>query len=99
MKKDLFQMLFFMMFFLGMIFIFISINDFSLGFFAGLFSVVIYGFIEPPTDSAFFMYLIHPTLDAIPASKGGVTNLWPFVSAILGSIIITVAGSKALPDS
>ena len=45
------------------------------------------------------MYLIHPTLDALPASEGGVTNLWPFVSAILGSIIITVAGSKALPDS
>ena len=41
MKKDLFQMLFFMMFFLGMIFIFISINDFSLGFFAGLFSVIL----------------------------------------------------------
>ena len=70
-----------------------------LGCFAGLFSVVIYGLIEPPTDSAFFMYLIHPTLDALPASEGGVTNLWPFVSAILGSIIITVAGSKALPDS
>ena len=70
-----------------------------LGCFAGLFSVAIYGLIEPPTDSAFFMYLINPTLGATPASAGGLTNLWPFVAAILGSTMVTVAGSKVLPDS
>jgi hypothetical protein len=58
--------------------------------------------IEPPTDyegvSQYFRYLIHPTGESIPASEGGLTNLWPFVSAIIGSATVTVAGSYALPD-
>jgi len=65
---------------------------------AGLASVALYGLVEPPADSAFFMYLIHPTGAAIPAAEGGLTNLWPFVAAILGSSTVTVAGSYALPD-
>ena len=69
-----------------------------LGCLAGLVSVAIYGLIETPADSAFFMYLIHPTGGAIPASEGGVTNLWPFVAAILGSSMVTVVGSYALPN-
>ena len=69
-----------------------------LGCLAGLASVAVYGMIEPPTDSQFYMYLIHPTGGAIPASDGGLTNLWPFVSAIIGSATVTVAGSYALPD-
>jgi len=73
-----------------------------LGCIAGLASVVLYGMIEPPTDyegvSQYFRYLIHPTGESIPASEGGLTNLWPFVSAIIGSATVTVAGSYALPD-
>ena len=69
-----------------------------LGCLAGLASVAVYGMIEPPADSQFYMYLIHPTGGAIPASDGGLTNLWPFVSAIIGSATVTVAGSYALPD-
>ena len=69
-----------------------------LGCLAGLASVALYGLVEPPADSAFFMYLIHPTGGAIPAAEGGLTNLWPFVAAILGSSTVTVAGSYALPD-
>ena len=44
------------------------------------------------------MYLIHPTNNAIPALEGGMTNLWVFLSAILGSTIVTIIGSYALPD-
>ena len=44
------------------------------------------------------MYLLHPTIGAVPAREGGLTNLWPFVSAILGSALVTVVGSYALPD-
>ena len=73
-----------------------------IGCLAGLTSVVIYGFLEPPADyegfSQYFRYLIHPTEGSVPASAGGLTNLWPFVSAILGSTVVTVAGSYALPD-
>ncbi len=69
-----------------------------LGCLAGLASVAVYGMFEPPVDSQFYMYLIHPTGGAIPASDGGLTNLWPFVSAIIGSATVTVAGSYALPD-
>jgi len=73
-----------------------------MGCLAGLASVVVYGFFDPPADyegfSQYFRYLIHPTVGSIPASEGGLTNLWPFVSAILGSMVITVSGSYALPD-
>ena len=69
-----------------------------LGCLAGLASVAIYGLVEPPVDSEFYMYLIHPTIGATPALEGGLTNLWPFVYAIVGSILVTVLGSKALPD-
>jgi Na+/proline symporter len=69
-----------------------------LGCFAGILSIFVYGIIEPPTNSEFYMYLFHPTIEAIPASQGGMTNLWPFLSAILGSALVTVMGSYVLPD-
>jgi Na+/proline symporter len=73
-----------------------------LGAFAGIISVIIYGMIDPPSGyegfQQYFMYLIHPTNDAIPTSLGGMTNLWVFLSAILGSTIVTIIGSYALPD-
>ena len=68
------------------------------GCFAGIISVFVYGLIEPPTDSEFFMYLLHPTIGALPAADGGLTNLWVFVSALVGSGLVTVLGSYALPD-
>ena len=68
------------------------------GCFAGIISVFVYGLIEPPTDSEFFMYLLHPTIGALPAADGGLTNLWVFVSALVGSGTVTVLGSYALPD-
>ena len=69
-----------------------------LGCLAGIASVFAYGLIDPPADSDFYMYLLHPTTGAVPAREGGLTNLWPFVSAILGSALVTVVGSYALPD-
>ena len=69
-----------------------------LGCLAGFASVALYGLIDPPTDSAFFMYILHPTEGAIPAREGGLTNLWAFLSAIVGSTVATVLGSYALPD-
>jgi len=69
-----------------------------LGCFAGMLSVFVYGIISSPIDSEFYMYLFHPTIGAIPASQGGMPNLWPFVLAILGSALVTVLGSNALPD-
>ena len=73
-----------------------------LGAFAGIISVVIYGIIDTPSGydgiQQYFMYLIHPTTDAIPTSLGGMTNLWVFVSAIMGSVIVTITGSFLLPD-
>ena len=69
-----------------------------LGCLAGFASVALYGLVEPPADSAFFMYILHPTGGAIPASEGGLTNLWAFLSAIVGSTAATVLGSYALPD-
>ncbi len=69
-----------------------------LGCLAGFASVVLYGLIDPPADSAFYMYILHPTGGAVPASEGGLTNLWAFVSAIIGSTVVTVVGSYALPD-
>ena len=69
-----------------------------LGCLAGFASVALYGLIDPPTDSAFFMYILHPTDGAIPAREGGLTNLWAFLSAIVGSTVATVLGSYALPD-
>jgi len=69
-----------------------------LGCLAGFASVALYGLIDPPTDSAFFMYILHPTEGAIPAREGGLTNLWAFLSAIVGSTAATVLGSYALPD-
>ena len=73
-----------------------------LGSIFGIISIIIYGFIEPPADYVGelknFRYLLHPTIGSIPASDGGLTNLWPFVSAILGSTIVTIIGSFAMPD-
>ena len=69
-----------------------------IGCLAGFASVAIYGLVEPPTNAAFYMYIVHPTGDAIPARDGGLTNLYAFLSAIIGSTIATVVGSYALPD-
>tara|TARA_B100000686_G_scaffold148374_1_gene155754 strand:+ start:1 stop:1212 length:1212 start_codon:yes stop_codon:yes gene_type:complete len=69
-----------------------------LGCLAGFASVAIYGLLEPPTDSAFYMYIVNPTGGAVPASEGGLTNLYAFLSAIIGSTVATVVGSYALPD-
>jgi len=69
-----------------------------LGCLAGFTSVALYGLVEPPADSAFYMYILHPTGGAVPASAGGLTNLWVFLSAIIGSTVVTVVGSYALPD-
>lgn len=80
----------------------ISSKGALLGAFAGIISVVIYGLIDPASGydgfQQYFMYLIHPTGDAVPALEGGMTNLWVFVSAILGSTIVTIVGSYAFPD-
>ena len=65
---------------------------------AGFASVAIYGRYEPPADAAFYMYIVHPTGGAVPASEGGLTNLYAFLSAIIGSTAATVVGSYALPD-
>ena len=65
---------------------------------AGFASVAIYGLYEPPADAAFYMYIVHPTGGAVPASEGGLTNLYAFLSAIIGSTAATVVGSYALPD-
>ena len=69
-----------------------------LGCLAGFASVALYGFLDPPSGSDFYMYIINPTGDAIPAHEGGLTNLWAFLSAIVGSTVVTVVGSYALPD-
>ncbi len=80
----------------------ISSKGALLGAFAGIISVVIYGLIDPASGydgfQQYFMYLIHPTGDAVPALEGGMANLWVFVSAILGSVVVTIAGSFLLPD-
>lgn len=69
-----------------------------IGCVAGFASVAIYGLHEPPADAAFYMYIVHPTGGAVPASEGGLTNLYAFLSAIIGSTTATVVGSYALPD-
>ena len=69
-----------------------------LGCLAGFASVALYGLLDPPSGSDFYMYIINPTIDAIPAHEGGLTNLWAFLSAIVGSTVVTVVGSYALPD-
>ena len=69
-----------------------------LGCLAGFASVALYGLLDPPAGSDFYMYIINPTGDAIPAHEGGLTNLWAFLSAIVGSTVVTVVGSYALPD-
>ena len=69
-----------------------------LGCLAGFASVALYGLIEPPTDSEFYMYILHPTGGAVPTKEGGLANLWAFASAIFGSTVVTVVGSYALPD-
>jgi len=73
-----------------------------IGCVAGFVSVALYGLYEPPADAAFYMYIVHPTVHptggAVPASEGGLTNLYAFLSAIIGSTTATVVGSYALPD-
>ena len=76
----------------------ISSRGALLGCLAGFASVALYGLIEPPTDSEFYMYILHPTGGAVPTKEGGLTNLWAFASAIVGSTVVTVVGSYALPD-
>jgi len=77
------------------------------GAISGLLSVIAYGIYEPATSydgiQQYVMYLFYPTMaspelggGAISPVDGGLTNLWVFVSALLGSGIITVFGSIAL---
>ena len=69
----------------------ISSKGALLGALAGLLSVVVYG-----TATADFAtgidYLISPT------NEWGLANLGVFLSALIGSGVVTVAGSYALPD-
>ncbi len=76
----------------------ISSRGALIGCMAGFASVAIYGLMDPPTDAAFYMYIVHPTEGAVPARDGGMTNLYAFLSAIIGSTAATVVGSYALPD-
>ena len=41
-----------------------------LGCLAGFASVALYGLLDPPSCSDFYMYIINPTGDAIPAHEG-----------------------------
>ncbi|MCH2441173.1 MAG: hypothetical protein MK169_01820 [Candidatus Thalassarchaeum sp.] len=77
------------------------------GAISGLLSVIAYGVYEPATSydgiQQYVMYIIYPTMDpvnggAISPVDGGLTNLWVFVSALLGSGLVTVLGSYALHD-
>jgi len=75
------------------------------GAICGLLSVVAYGLYEPATSydgiQQYVMYIIYPTMDpinggAISPVDGGLTNLWVFVSALVGSGLVTILGSLAL---
>ena len=78
------------------------------GAICGLLSVVAYGIHEPATSyegvQQYIMYIKYPTMDpinggAISPVDGGLTNLWVFVSALLGSGVVTVLGSYILSDN
>ncbi|MAS23216.1 MAG: hypothetical protein CMA44_03320, partial [Euryarchaeota archaeon] len=69
--------------------------------------VIAYGIYEPATSyegiQQYVMYIIYPTMDpinggAISPVDGGLTNLWVFVSALVGSGLVTILGSLALED-
>ena len=71
----------------------------------GILSVIAYGIYEPATSydgiQQYVMYIIYPTMDsinggAISPVDGGLTNLWVFVSALVGSGLVTIVGSLML---
>ena len=68
----------------------------------------VYGIYEPATSyegiKQYTMYLIYPTMaevggGAISPVDGGLTNLWVFVWALVGSGLVTILGSLALNQS
>jgi Na+/proline symporter len=70
------------------------------GAICGLLSVIAYGIYEPATSydgiEQYMRYLIYPTTGALSPVDGGLTNLWVFLSALVGSGVVTVGGSLAL---
>ena len=78
------------------------------GAICGILSVVAYGIYEPATSydgiQQYIMYIIYPTMDqinggAISPVDGGLTNLWVFVSALVGSGLVTVLLSVFLKQN
>ena len=76
------------------------------GAICGILSVIAYGIYEPATSyegiQQYVMYIIYPTMDpisggAISPVDGGLTNLWVFVSALIGSGLVTIGLSFTLP--
>ena len=80
----------------------ISSKGAFIGAISGILSIIVYGFIDSPSGyegaSQYFRYVIYPTIESVPASQGGLTNLWPFASALIGSSVVTVLSSYAFPD-
>ncbi len=79
-----------------------------IGAICGILSVIAYGIYEPATSyegiQQYVMYIIYPTMDsinggAISPVDGGLTNLWVFVSALVGSGFVTIAGSYLLKEN
>ena len=62
-----------------------------LGAISGLLSVVVYGYWTADLWTG-VEYIFSPT------NEFGLANLWVFLSAVIGSSIVTVLGSYALPD-
>ncbi|CAI8279916.1 MAG: hypothetical protein CMA41_00775 [Euryarchaeota archaeon] len=78
------------------------------GAICGILAVIAYGIYEPATSyegiKQYTMYLIYPTMaevggGAISPVDGGLTNLWVFVWALVGSGLVTILGSLALNQS
>ncbi len=67
----------------------------------GLLSVIAYGIYEPATSydgfEQYARYLMYPTTGALSPVDGGLTNLWVFVSALVGSGSVTILGSIMIP--
>jgi len=63
-----------------------------IGAVAGLLSVVVYGMVTANLESG-INYLISPTTEL------GLANLGVFLSALMGSVIVTISASFLLPDT
>ena len=69
----------------------ISSQGALLGAVSGLLSVVAYGALTGDLDG--IVYIFSPT------NEFGLANLEVFLSAVIGSTIVTIGGSKVLPDT